>query len=533
MALPLLMMLFMPTLSFSQTPDKEVEAPIQHVTLHTDRALIQRVATISLKKGENLFRISGITPHMMDESLQSSLSDPGTSIAEVKTSLTFLGGMQQEAEQKLQKELDLVMTFIQKDQDRISTIESGIEFYRSFHPFPNNQKILPAELDAHVAYLEKSLEKQYEKIASIRKTLSLYLEKKEALENEMKNLAQKKSQTKNLRIRVISASEISKATLQISYLTREAGWTPSYDLRARDEDPFVELEYFAEIRQSTGEDWKNVPVEITTSRPSVYGHIPELSPWTVDIFQPRPLPKNRMATGQEMYAADASLFSVSSTAIDGLDSRPRAEESTTYFSFLLPGVLSIPSDGESSRILIAREQTASERTYSAIPRYSQAVYLKSVFRNPFAYPLLPGSLHVFYDQKLAGSIYLAKNILPEEEMNASLGVDESLQVIRKLHNKYTEYAGLMNRDTKISYEYLISLSNGKNKAVSLEIMDNLPLSQNEKIKINTEAPKQAEAEISEAGLITWKTELLPAENKELWVKFSVEFPKEVSVTGLE
>ncbi|MEW6067541.1 MAG: hypothetical protein AB1610_04540 [Nitrospirota bacterium] len=53
------------------------------------------------------------------------------------------------------------------------------------------------------------------------------------------------------------------------------------------------------------------------------------------------------------------------------------------------------------------------------------------------------------------------------------------------------------------------------------------------MKIELISPKKDEAKIHDDGIILWNLELAPAEKKTLRIKFSVEFPKDLEVSGLE
>ncbi len=73
----------------------------------------------------------------------------------------------------------------------------------------------------------------------------------------------------------------TKATLRVTYSVRNARWAPLYDARldtgARDRKPALELVRRAEITQSTGEDWSNVRLDVSTVRTARGGDAPDLS----------------------------------------------------------------------------------------------------------------------------------------------------------------------------------------------------------------------------------------------------------------
>src|SRR5690606_29658300 len=55
-----------------------------------------------------------------------------------------------------------------------------------------------------------------------------------------------------------------------------AGWFPSYDIRAKNIDEPIQLIYKANVKQDNKEDWKNVKLKFSSAKPNVSGVAPEL-----------------------------------------------------------------------------------------------------------------------------------------------------------------------------------------------------------------------------------------------------------------
>ncbi|MBI5472860.1 MAG: DUF4139 domain-containing protein, partial [Ignavibacteriae bacterium] len=63
--------------------------------------------------------------------------------------------------------------------------------------------------------------------------------------------------------------------------------------------------------------------------------------------------------------------------------------------------------------------------------------------------------------------------------------------------------------------------------------DNIPISRNEQIKVEIELPKQADLQPDADGMLIWNLALKPSEKKEVRLKFSVEYPTDVTISALE
>ena len=100
-----------------------------------------------------------------------------------------------------------------------------------------------------------------------------------------------------LEVRIdLATTAATKATLRVTYAVRNARWAPLYDARldtgAKDRKPALELVRRAEITQTTGEDWSDVALAVSTVRTARGGKAPELNSL---IVQYPPAPRSRGA----------------------------------------------------------------------------------------------------------------------------------------------------------------------------------------------------------------------------------------------
>ena len=84
----------------------------------------------------------------------------------------------------------------------------------------------------------------------------------------------------------VESSSTSEFELEVFYVVQAAGWTPLYDLRVTRMGDHVNLSYLAEVQQSTGEDWNDVALTLSTAKPGLGTLPPKLKPWYVDAPQP-------------------------------------------------------------------------------------------------------------------------------------------------------------------------------------------------------------------------------------------------------
>jgi len=525
------LILALPFHAWSSAVAVEPSSRIRSITLYPDRAMVKKEANVSVKKGENIIRFLRITPNLIDQSVQVNIKgDTGIAITDVKVEETYLQKIKQEEAKALQDKLDSLNEQIKKTANEISAIKSAIDFIEKVVPFPQDQKITPAEVEAHAKFLKKSLSERYEGIAKLEIGLNKLQDEKQAVENELGGLNLTRDKTKGIVIHASSSNDNKEATLAFSYIVTNAGWVPQYDVRVDSNASKASVNCFAAIRQSTGEDWKDVDVEISTAKPFIYGSFPELSPWYVDIYD-----RYDMLDISKSMRSQSMPLTLGAAGEDEEKAfvKPRIVAEATSFSFVLPRKADIRSDNQLHRILIASSSNEALLEYYTAPKLSPYTFLKASFPNPFPFPFLPGNMNVFLDGRFVSASAVRKLVVPDESISLSLGVDEGIKAEKKLVKKFTEYAGAFTKETRVNYEFAIDVVNGKEREIAVTVSDSVPVSRNEKIKVELEAPKKEEAKIGEDGIITWDLKLAKGEKKSLKVKFRVDYPRDVKIIGLE
>ncbi len=141
-------------------------------------------------------------------------------------------------------------------------------------------------------------------------------------------------------------------------------------------------------------------------------------------------------------------------------------------------------------------------------------------------------MNVFLDDTFVASSSLP-TVMPGEKFDLALGADEGISVKRKLNNRFTEDTGVVSKGKRITYDYTITLQNNKKTAEKITVLDQIPLSRHEKIVVKVLAPSEREAKPDADGILKWTLSLNPGEKRELPLKFSIEYPADFPVSGLD
>ncbi len=192
----------------------------------------------------------------------------------------------------------------------------------------------------------------------------------------------------------------------------------------------------------------------------------------------------------------------------------------------------IPSDNSPHKVTIAMNTLPIEFSYTAIPKILPKVYLKGKVVNNNEYPLLEGEINIFVDNDFVNRTYMT-TIVATDTFEIALGIDESIKCEKILKNRFIESKGLFGGSRSVTYDFEIKVTNNRKTEESISILDQLPVAMNEKIKIELITPSEKEVRFNQNNELVWQLKLNPGETRIVPFKFTIEFPNNVNVFGLE
>lgn len=259
-------------------------------------------------------------------------------------------------------------------------------------------------------------------------------------------------------------------------MVSNAGWAPSYDVRVNSEHANnIELTYFGSVKQWTGEDWKDVKLALSTARPSVVGTPPALPTAIVTLDDAR-------------YRRPSSFFDESGGNSGG-------NEGASSVCYSIPRPATIESDNRPHKVPIGTINLSATLSYVCVPKKSQHGYLQAVAVNTDEnYVLLPGQANIFFDNSYVSTSRL-KAVNYKEKFDLSLGVDPAIKVEYKPVGKFQETSGLFSKTQSTTYRHHTTIKNTKNIPISIKVVDQLPFSQDEKIKVKLIEPADVSVRI--------------------------------------
>ncbi len=516
--------------------EKPVESKITSVTVFLANAQVTREVKTRIEPGKSTLVLSGLSVMIDTESIQAAGRGAFT-ILGVSHRQNFL------SEQNTPKALKVLKDSVAYYNNQLVLEQSQKDILNKEEQMllanqrigGNNQNITVAELKAMADFYRTRLgdivmsrAKQDEKVRKI----SIRVAK---LTQQINELDGQYSLNRNEILINVSAEAATAAELEVNYVVSNAGWRPTYDLRAVNTKSPVQLSYKANVYQATGEDWKNVKLKLSSANPNQGGLKPELYPWYLDFYKPRPkfsaagsVHRGAAPAEAKMAEEDEALSEPVVMAYTLADSVTTIQTTlNTEFDIAIP--YTVNSGTKPTAVDIRNYEMKASFEYAVAPKLDTEAFLIAYGTGWEEFSLLPGDANIFFEGTFVGQTAIDPNNL-KDTLAVSLGRDKRIVVKREKVKDLTsrKVIGTTQRE---SYTWEISVRNTKSEAVKLLVEDQIPVSQNSQIEITLVDVGGAQRDVN-TGKLTWKLDLQPNETKKVTYKFEVKYPKGGIVSGL-
>ena len=346
-----------------------------------------------------------------------------------------------------------------------------------------------------------------------------------------------------VRIDVASAAA-TRATLRVTYAVRNARWVPLYDARldtgARDRKPQLELVRRAEVTQSTGEDWSNVTLGVSTVRIGRGGSAPELTTLVAQYPQvPKPM---ALGTASDLARPAPMTRQAQSPAMAKVAEaveRERADEQQAVVevgdfqaTFRIPGRVSLGAAEGAKSLRIASINVPADLSVRAAPVMDPTAFLEASFRQTDDATLLPGKVAIYRDGVFVGRGRISASA-KDETVRLGFGADDKIKIERAVLKRNEGSAGLLVTTSKTDERsFKTTIRNGHDFPIKVAIEDQLPISENEDIVVEM-LPSSTQPTASNIrdrrGVLEWSFDARPGEVKDINFAWRIRWPKDKSI----
>jgi len=344
----------------------------------------------------------------------------------------------------------------------------------------------------------------------------------EKIKADILKIGTEKKQSSEIRVAIGTKASVT-SPFTLTYAVEDAGWKWVYQARLDSVKNKVSFDRQGEVRQGSGEDWKDVQLILTTSAPSDDVATPSISPQFLDLESAVLKKSTVRSRGNEKYSSGDDLEEMVVTGM-------RAAVSATQYSveYRVPGRVTLLADRESRIYPIASEVFDTKLVARVVPEVKQAAFLEARFKFQNDVPIEAGTLQLYRDGAFVGEAE-SQSFLPGAEVRMPFGKDERIRVAVRNEAANSNETGFINKQLVAEKKQRFEITNYHDVVIPVEVLDRIPVSKNSEIKV--EVLKGATEPTTKdfggkAGVLMWQFDAQPQKLVAIKHYFSIRSPKD-------
>ena len=538
--------------------DVALSSRISAVTVFPSGAEVSRVGVINVQQGQHTLVINDLPAETISDSIRvTARATGGLEIGSVDARKLFVTSTEAARADVRRKELEDTLNRL---RDRQDDLKAAMQAAQTQKDLITNLAQLPTRPAPAGAGAQQT---DWREVLTVIGTASTEAQRarseaKQQLrdlkqqitdtQKELSQLAPARQRRTEVKIFVEAAVPL-EGDVVVRYQVRNASWTPFYDARlasgGKAIKPKLEFIRRATIQQRTGEPWSQVAVTLSTTRPKAGANAPKLNPMTVN-YRPNPVTvatrapakeRDRFAdTIQEQSARGGGRARALAKPVRPVRKlRAKAKQAQVVNApfqalYQVPGRLSIPATGEGKRVLIGQETAEPKLVVRTVPKRDAKAYLYAKFVVPEGSPVLRGRVSLFRDGTFVG-IGTMPVLASGEDHDLGFGIDDAVRVRHSIEQEKRGETGLISTSSTDNRSYKISVKNLHERAVDVEIEDQVPASKNDEIKVILTGNLQpTRKDIDDRrGVVGWDLNLAPGEERAFSFGYRMTWPSKRAI----
>ena len=525
----------------TQTP-KPIPSKVTEATVFLQGAELTLTAEATLTKGTNEISIEGLSPQIDRGSLKVNIGR-GVVVSAFEYSIDYLSSSK-------------------TPPARLKMLKDSIDIYQS--------RLDRANVDIKVnsamqGYLETGIAKNVSGseeglgIDELRKTMDYYKAKSEEILNAARDLQRTKTIVEGQLARVrnqynqetgltnktsgilrlaLTAPAAGTYPVTITYYTPSASWSPYYDINVASTDRPIRIAAKSRVSQSTGLDWTNVRLTLSTAIPSGGKIAPLFSTWFLREMVVAPMYKSRaagtmvqnsisydMAPSDMVFEEEVAEPDYEYSMYDYVTTADNAV-SVTY-NIDLP--YSIPGNDKAQNIDLTTKEAVADYKYYAAPKLDPQTYLIAEVADWQSLDLLSAPANITYDGTYIGETWIDTS-RTNEKLTLTLGTDKRVAVTRELAKEFTSNRAI-GSSTEQTFTYRLTVRNGQTGAVNMVLKEQYPISTDKSITVtlDTRTTTPWSVNKTDTGVVTWEDALASGETHTYTISYTVKYPKDMNL----
>ncbi|MGA2493212.1 MAG: mucoidy inhibitor MuiA family protein [Roseiarcus sp.] len=532
--------------------ETDVVSRIDAVTIYPDAAIVTRLAEVDAPAGDSVLTFRNLPLGLDPDSLRVE----GTAIA----ALTIGSVETHVAPAEAQPGDDALTTRLADLRQQRAATQTTIDSLQGKRAMivrfsqSGPEKLSPDSKPLDVADWSAAWDAVGTALAKVSADLTPALEKARILDDQIAALeAQQQAPRPQAAGRVVTvavnAAAAARLSLSLSYRVADVGWTPLYDAALKTDDaagPSMTLTRRAAIAQSTGEDWSDVALTVSTARVARAVDVVDLRGQRIDFWQPeinelaaaRPAAKRAAAPADKPALAEAPpappTFALDGSApqpIVAQDAAAQLRTSAYTAAFKAAGRVTLASDGSQKSFVLGRVVVQPIVSVKTAPSVDPVAYVEAHFVDAEDAPILPGRVALIRDGAFVGEGRVGF-VAPGDGVDLGFGGDDKVRVDRAPVNRKENEPTWYNQTKIETREFVTSVKNLHAFPVKVQLIDRAPVSENAAIVVElapATTPPTDKQVGDKRGVMSWTLDLKPGEAKDVRLAYRMKWPADREV----
>ncbi|WP_412552263.1 DUF4139 domain-containing protein [Shimia sp. MIT1388] len=523
--------------------DIRLNAPVTAATLYSEGATLTRAVPFSAPAGRHDLLITNLPDSLDPMSVRVALDgaqlgavtvrhervyphqrEDSPELAAAKSELEFLENDWQEASDS---HADVMMT---------AEVARARLAYLSTLQGPSETAASPDVLKETMALVGRETLAAHRDIATAEREARQYEKQLEELRQPLEDARQlvealTPTESDNAMLAIsISADAATEGTLTLTHLTQFARWVPAYDVHLNNTDtPNLSIERGAFVSQFTDEDWTDVAITLSTSRPDEQSEPSGLYPWRrhIEKEQPVTLQKNAGRLAEMDLRESAAPMAEPVMMQDEMAAYSFGDGINATYAYPTP--VSVSSTSDALHLALGTLDLTPETYAFANPMRDETAFLMAEATNDSGELILPSFEANFF---LNGT-YIGQQEMPliaeGDDIDFSFGPINGLRLTNKVTNKVTGDKGVLTTRNEQSETRVLTAENLTGRAWDLRLLGRVPYSEQQDLEITHQAtpvPTETNYE-DQRGILMWQRELAAGESFDVKLSHTLQWPSEM------
>ncbi|OYU96863.1 MAG: hypothetical protein CFE21_00825 [Bacteroidetes bacterium B1(2017)] len=533
---------------------KPEKAKIQKVTVYLQGAHLYYSEQVNLVPGNNEFIFENISAAIVAATLQASAK--GGTLMEIKHQIRYKE--RKPVVKQYGAAIAMVMDSLEENEYSIQAADNHLSVLAQEKKMLLNNRLIRGDSPKDsLPLLRESMAFTREKLNEILEQELKWNRHKDKLNKEKNRLTLRHQELELLQngdynedglaaipiqqvVATVYAEQAGLAQVNFNYFVQNANWIPNYDLIASSSTNQIQLKYFAHVSQTSGLNWSQANLTLSTSNPMERNIKPALATWYLGFQEYRKFKSLSMSnSAMPMQAATLNTKKPTQTDDVKMEDYAEAKDMAEYINitenlirteYEIRLKYEIESDGKAHKVMIREQNIPMTLAFAAVPKVCSDAFLMGRVSGWEDLGILPGAARIYFDNGYVGETFL-NNQSTTDTLDLNLGKDKSIVMTRKKIKEKNKVKTFENERIETRSIELI-IRNTKSVAVEMNLEDQIPVAMNtNEIKVTLLDADGASLDES-TGFLSWNLKMGAKETKKIVFTYEIRYPKNKVVYGL-